>query len=306
MQKKVRIGCRFFTAFFAATALALGCDQRVLNTALQQLDFEISKENVIIRAGTSFGNCIGYCKTEMVLQGTGLTFKQLGWDFAGRNLPDRFYTDSIAVEQWNTLINNLDWQAFSALDSVIGCPDCADGGAEWLDITYFGQRHKVTFEFGSEISAIREFLSGVRAIRQDILDRIENAGVLPRAIISQRDPDSLQADAFTLNSANVRADTLTLDVTYAGGCRTHFFTLYMTPDTFQESFPPQADLYLIHNSNGDFCEAAIRMTKKFDLSPIGELYRATYGHDDDIVLNIYSHYTENRGEPVRVTYRTGN
>jgi hypothetical protein len=42
-----------------------------------------------------------------------------------------------------------------------GCPDCADGGAEWLEID--GKR--VTLEFRSDLEPIRPLLQQVRALR---------------------------------------------------------------------------------------------------------------------------------------------
>ena len=62
-------------------------------------------------------------------------------------LPDSSFQRSFSSEEWDSLTHLIDPDAFLALDSVIGCPDCADGGAEWIEIEYGDQSHKVSFEY---------------------------------------------------------------------------------------------------------------------------------------------------------------
>lgn len=301
-------GLRFRNLLFV-TSLGLvfgsACEKDVLTGALKRLDFEISRENIVIQAGTSFGKCLGYCQSELEIQGTAVSYKQSGWDAGHRNLPDRLYTDSISVDEWDALVEALDWQVFTELDSVIGCPDCADGGAEWLDITYFGQKHRVTFDYGAEVTPIQTFLAKVREIRQRLLDRIESRQKPPRVILTNLDADSLQADAFDLDSVSIHGDTLVVSASYAGGCRKHFFSVYMIPDSFMESYPVQANLFLIHHGSNDPCDAIIRVTRRFDLIPVRDRYRELYGLDDRIILNLFGFYQGERGQPVQVEYRPG-
>ena len=50
---------------------------------------------------------------------------------------------------WDSLTAAVDKRSFEKLDSIIGCPDCADGGAEWIQIEYGGKKKKVTFDYGN-------------------------------------------------------------------------------------------------------------------------------------------------------------
>jgi hypothetical protein len=97
----------------------------------------------------------------------------------------------------------------------------------------------------------------------------------------------------------IMEDTISLNVTYSGGCKEHCFSLYMSPAAFLESYPVQANLYLRHNSNGDDCEAFIYKTVSFNLRPVSELYKSLYGSYDEIIINVFE-YKSNR--KVSVSY----
>jgi hypothetical protein len=91
-------------------------------------------------------------------------------------------------------------------------------------------------------------------------------------VINIEDPlsfnrDSIEIDDFKINNISINANQLTLNVSYGGGCKEHSFKLYATHGIYF-SDPPQADVYLSHNANGDFCEAYITKNIKFDLSPM--------------------------------------
>ena len=97
-----------------------------------------------------------------------------------------------------------------------------------------------------------------------------NAGTYKVIIIE--DPlsfniDSIEINHFTINQIFINANLLTLNVSYGGGCKEHSFKLYATHGIYFSN-PPQANVYLSHNANGDFCEAYITKNIKFDLSPM--------------------------------------
>lgn len=293
MMKSSRMFLRIATCF-ALLFLLSACRQPVFHEAFSALEFSVSKENIVFRVGTSFGECIGYCRTEMKVNGTTLQLKESGWNFSSMQVPDRFYTDSITVDEWNALVDAFDWRTFAALDSVIGCPDCADGGAEWLEVEYFGKVKKVTIEYGAELKGLESFLEQVRTIRERLKDRIRNGSKFPQVALTNQSADSLHRDIFTLDTVSVEQDVLIADVSHSGGCREHFYGLYMSPPAFKESFPVQADLFLAHYGNDDPCDAIIRETRKFDIRPIAEAYQNSYGRLDPIILNV--HWLENDGQ----------
>ena len=52
--------------------------------------------------------------------------------------------------------------SFFILDERIGCPDCADGGSEWIEIGTKNKIYKVTFEYGDSLKGLDELLKLVR------------------------------------------------------------------------------------------------------------------------------------------------
>ncbi len=85
----------------------------------------------------------------------------------------------------------------------------------------------------------------------------------------------LANDSFVLNNATIMDDTLAVSVSYSGGCKNHQFTL-VTSASFLESFPVQLSAYIVHDANGDTCEAWPTEDYHFDLTPIKTLYQKSY------------------------------
>jgi hypothetical protein len=124
--------------------------------------------------------------------------------------------------------------------------------------------------------------------------------------ITDLPPDSIQLDHFAIDSMSVAGDTLSLTVEYGGGCKNHYFFLFMSPATFAESFPVQANLWLRHFGNADSCKCEgkcnNRRQLKFILTPIAELYREVYGGVDPIAINISGYTGQQPEERFRQVY----
>ena len=81
-------------------------------------------------------------------------------------------------------------------------------------------------------------------------------------------------------------DTLTVTVSYSGGCEAHQFTL-VASNVFMESYPVQLGASLAHDANGDRCEAWLTEDWDFDLTPIKRMYQDAYRQDvGTIVLRL--------------------
>jgi hypothetical protein len=71
--------------------------------------------------------------------------------------------------QWDQIITDIDVETFFGLPETLGCPDCADGGAEWVEIELRnGEKHRVTFEYHNEpsdllfpVAKLRELLEAL-------------------------------------------------------------------------------------------------------------------------------------------------
>ena len=83
-------------------------------------------------------------------------------------------------------------------------------------------------------------------------------------------------DTYVLNSAAIEGDSLKIGVSYGGGCKTHAFTLVISP-SFAESDPVQLAAELAHEANNDTCEAWLTVDYVFDLALVRTRYREAYG-----------------------------
>ena len=255
-----------------------------------------------LRYGTKFGMCLGYCFTELRVDSTGILFIQASWD--PLNFPFRRIWSPPDTAVWQTLQQAFNPGAFARLDTVIGCPDCADGGAEWLEVRTQNGVKRVTFEYGDSLPGNALFLDALRQLlkqfegKMDLILQTKDWQYFPQVLITSQPRDSLLLAEYRVTQAAVQNDTLVLTVQHGGGCTPHFYALYMTPDMFMESLPAQANLYLYHEANGDQCKALLTRTLVISLSPIRRLYRQLYGRDDEIVLNIFEW---NRREVSRAT-----
>lgn len=120
-----------------------------------------------LSAGFDYGFCQGYCHhaIEVTAQTTRMT------DTAINNkdkYPDRIITQPTSTETWQNLLKLADWTYFSGLPERIGCPDCADGGAQWLEMTNRGQTHRVTFEPQTGLPQQAELVKALQKIYDDL------------------------------------------------------------------------------------------------------------------------------------------
>ena len=130
-------------------------------------------DSIQIHSWTSYGECWGYCVFELELDNNSALFKasSWGWDPYGE-LPDLILEDNLNQIVWQQLINLIDFEYFLSLEDVYGCPDCADGGAEFIEIIYDGVIKLVTFEAYTEIDGIQELTLLLRDLRIDYWNQI--------------------------------------------------------------------------------------------------------------------------------------
>lgn len=102
-----------------------------------------------VRYGTQYGECIGYCVKSIELHAAKVVFSASGWHPTKQLAPVRLEA-SLTQEDRTTLLHLLANASVEALPAVIGCPDCADGGAEWVELPEHKPDNfkRVTFEKG--------------------------------------------------------------------------------------------------------------------------------------------------------------
>ena len=153
---------QLFAAIILSTFSFMACE----NESQVMESKQSALSSVVIKYGTSFGMCLGPCKKEMVLANdeAAFTVYQNGGRGTAGGDPVT-YTEKLNSDYITAVANSVDFEAFKKLEETIGCPDCADGGAEWVEITKNDSRHKVTFEFGHDVKEIGGLLKLLREKR---------------------------------------------------------------------------------------------------------------------------------------------
>ena len=121
----------------------------------------------VVRSTTSFGFCLGYCRSTLEITAERATYRLFD-DRTGQPALERIVP--LTAAEWQSLDSAVSRESFEALPAVIGCPDCADGGAESLEVVAESWSSMVTFEYGDAVPQLQPLLGRVRAIRQR-LDR---------------------------------------------------------------------------------------------------------------------------------------
>ncbi len=96
----------------------------------------------------------------------------------------------------------------------------------------------------------------------------DNHNLLP---LTEMESASLGASPLQIIDADVLGDTLAIQISYSGGCRTHEFQLLDT-GIATKSIPPQHLLSLVHVLSDDPCEAFLTRILFFDLLPLKNKY----------------------------------
>lgn len=72
---------------------------------------------------------------------------------------------------------------------------------------------------------------------------------------------------FNIENARIEGNHLILLVSYSGGCEKHDFRLLFNGN-YMKSMPPKAELFLLHDANGDACRSLIKEEITVDISAL--------------------------------------
>lgn len=75
------------------------------------------------------------------------------------------------------------------------------------------------------------------------------------------------SDNYSIENAILEDTILTIDLSYLGGCKQHSFNLVFN-GMYKKSLPRQADLYLLHENQGDTCTENRNLTLSYNLASI--------------------------------------
>ncbi len=129
----------------------------------------VLSEYEYIEYGTSFGMCGGYCIKKVKISSSKVVFEKKSWNL--EEYPIVTITDLNNEESWKNLLDKVNYENFQQLPPVLGCPDCADGGAEWLEIKKNDVVYKVTFEYGNEPEEVKVYIQVLRDLLNSYNDQ---------------------------------------------------------------------------------------------------------------------------------------
>lgn len=99
--------------------------------------------------------------------------------------------------------------------------------------------------------------SGALIIPEDAKDlRIVNRGEF-----------SQKSDPINIKFVQQSGDYLVFDVSYSGGCADHTFDL-VSMGAFSATYPPEVEISLKHNKNGDGCRSVIDQKLYFNINEL--------------------------------------
>ncbi len=129
----------------------------------------VAPDNMIISVmhGTNFGHCRGYCRKEVIFGEKQINYIESSVD-ADRN-PPKEEDFKISADKWKSIADKVDWNTFKGLEESYGCPDCADGGSEYIEIKTTNGTKRVTIEFNKEASQLEPLLTELRMQRKELL-----------------------------------------------------------------------------------------------------------------------------------------
>jgi hypothetical protein len=119
--------------------------------------------------GTSFGMCVGYCVKTMEITDSKILFSATS---RIEEDEDKVIEQKSTREEFEKVLNSLNLDEFRSLPDIIGCPDCADGGAEFITLVYEGEEKTVTFEYGDDLENQNEALRILRKKFKELNDSV--------------------------------------------------------------------------------------------------------------------------------------
>lgn len=147
--------------------MAFSCGE---NTSVPPFNGNIAR----VKSGQSFGMCVGKCYNELIVENNSVVLKQIERKDRGGDPETTEYRDDTRWNQIKADLNNFSKKKFFKLKDVYGCPDCADGGAEWLEVQFSdGTVKNVKFNYGSSVEGFEEIISSLRSHRLSLMEKIQ-------------------------------------------------------------------------------------------------------------------------------------
>jgi hypothetical protein len=73
-------------------------------------------------------------------------------------------------DRFRDILNAVDYKAFQKLPDTFGCPNCADGGAEFIEVERDGVVKRVTYEAGKVPDELKEVEARIKLVLESFKD----------------------------------------------------------------------------------------------------------------------------------------
>jgi len=182
-----------------------------------------------------------------------------------------------------------------------------EAGIRLLDGTDFGEECCDQFHFVVEYR-VRGRTSTVQGSGGTLPDDLSRAVAEIHRLVSYgspivvdwtSSPDDWPLDPLGLREHALDGGALSLEVEHGGGCTTHDYAL-VAWGGWMESFPVQVDVLLTHDDHDDPCDALVRRTLRFDLTPLRDEYFRSYPTSGPAPSTVVLRLTVPDGEGVRL------
>lgn len=145
--------------------MAFSCEEK---TSVEPFNGNIIR----VKSGQSFGMCMGKCYNELIVENNSVVLKQIERKERGGETETIEHRDDSRLNQIKNDLNSFPKEKFLTLQEVYGCPDCADGGAEWLEVEFSnGTVKKVGFEYGASVEGFEKIISSLRTHRLSLMEK---------------------------------------------------------------------------------------------------------------------------------------
>jgi hypothetical protein len=126
----------------------------------------VQNDTTLVGAGWSFGMCGGYCVADLEIEGRDLVLTGRSNMVEDSLFVNRASLTSVGQARIAAALKDVD---VDTLESVYGCPDCADGGAAYLALASEGAASMHSMNFGGP----PEVLTDVHQLSVAIIDDVQ-------------------------------------------------------------------------------------------------------------------------------------
>ncbi|CAF1253394.1 unnamed protein product [Rotaria sordida] len=126
-----------------------------------------------ISSGLSFGMCRGYCQRSINITSNPIKLiasKEPNFDQT--LFPPVKQEFPFSTNQYEELISLVDLNSFTTLLDTYGCPGCADGGIEWIQVDWTDGTKRVTFESRRLVKGIEGLVVKLREMREEYVTQL--------------------------------------------------------------------------------------------------------------------------------------